>query len=641
MCGIAGIRVVDEEHARGELAQILEFIRHRGPDDEGSAECGGWRIGMRRLAIIDPKHGHQPMISSDRRWTLVLNGEIYNFPDLRRELLDAGVALRTHADTEALVELIARDGVLAALEKIEGMFAVAAVDAKTGDVWLARDRFGEKPLYLDYRGGGFAFCSELQPLLSARGLAVRPSAEGVLSILRMGYPWPGTTSIDGIEELQPSHWLRRDVNGGEQRGCYWRPPDRVDEEAGSFDRCKQRVLDLLYASVKARLVSDVPLGLFLSGGIDSGCVAAAASAERKDIQAVTVGFEDSYDERPLARATASRLGIKLEEHHLQVQNFTEQAFDDVLMHYGQPFEDTSAFPTRAVSRAARQHFTVVLSGDGGDELFSGYVAHQRNALLRRWGGGVLGAKLSSMAARLIRGRNGVEGVHRALLLNGSRPDGGLFFAMQGVFNDEEVANLVEGTPWSDSCRQFLARARQETRELWDSVTDTNLALSLFMLKFSMPQDILTKVDRMSMAESLEVRAPFLDRRLAAYALSLPSAMKLKNGVGKHILREAMRSRLPDEVLDGAKHGFNLPVRSWLGKKFWKSLDAEVESFAKMPDAELNIDELRNRVRQDREAVRVKNHYRALHRAIVLYSFLRWRRVFAANAVEPVSAGQMA
>jgi asparagine synthase (glutamine-hydrolysing) len=581
------------------------------------------------------------MVSLDQRWTIVLNGEIYNFPELRRNLLHDGVELRTHADTEVLVELIAREGVLAALEKIEGMFAFAVVDAHSGDLWLARDRFGEKPLYLDYRGGGFAFCSELQPLLVARALAVRPSAEGVLAILRMGYPWPGTTSIEGLEELEPSHWLRRGPDGNEQRGRYWHPPDRIDEEAGSLERCGERVVELLYASVKARLVSDVPLGLFLSGGIDSGCVAAAAVEERKDIRAVTVGFEGTYDERPLARLTAQKLAIGLEEHQLHIQSFTEAAFDDVLSHYGQPFEDTSAFPTRAVSRAARQQFTVVLSGDGGDELFSGYLAHQRNARLQRWGGGPAGARLSSVASRLMGSSSRLESVHRALLLNGARHNGGLPFAMQGVFTDESLGALVEGTPWSQACRHFLGKARQQTRELWESVSDSNLALSLFMLKFSMPQDILTKVDRMSMAESLEVRAPFLDRRLATYALSLPAHLKMRRGSGKVVLREAMRGRLPDQVLDGAKHGFNLPVRAWLGDLFWKKLDDEVSSYAALPDAELNVAALRERVKADREVVRSKNSYRALHRAIVLYSFLRWRQLFVGRINDSLSARQMA
>ena len=276
MCGIAGLRTPPGRDS-SDLPVLLAGIRHRGPDDEGTWAGMGWQIGMRRLSIIDLAHGEQPMVSQDGRWVLVLNGEIYNFRELRRAQEGRGLRPRTRSDTEVLLEEIAEKGLCTALEAVEGMFAIAAVDRQSGDLWLARDRFGEKPLYIDRREGGFAFCSELAPLIARSGLSRRVAARGMISILRYGYPWPGITAVDGISELEPSCWLRRGSDGTEQAGRYWAPPDRIDEEAGTVDRAGAELIRLLDASVRDRLVADVPLGLFLSGGIDSGATASSAA----------------------------------------------------------------------------------------------------------------------------------------------------------------------------------------------------------------------------------------------------------------------------------------------------------------------------------------------------------------------------
>jgi asparagine synthase (glutamine-hydrolysing) len=607
---------------------MLCRIVHRGPDDSGQWRDHRWHLGMTRLAIIDLETGRQPMRSADGRWVMVFNGEIYNFPDLARLITDRGVHLRTRSDTEVLVELIAARGVPAALEKAEGMFAFAVADTLTGDLWLARDRFGEKPLYLDRRQGSFAFCSELGPLIQERTLSARPSARGVVAIFRYGYPWAGTTAVDGIEELPPAHWLRRTADGAETLGAYWSLPDRVDEEAGSLQRCGERILELLDASVRARLIADVPLGLFLSGGIDSSAVAASAVRHRPDIQAVTVGFDaGTHDERPLARLTASQLGIVLREEQGRTAPFSPEGFDDVLSHHGQPFMDTSAFPTRALSHLARRNFKVVLSGDGGDELFSGYPAHTRNELLRILGGGRLGSALSGLLARVLPEQGTFESLRRALDLNASCNDGLALHVMDGTFTDRSLLELVQGSDWESATRAHLQMARENAYRLWSTVKDSNLAFSLHQIRTSLPQDILMKVDRMSMAESLEVRAPFLDSKLAAYALSLPARLKVRGRVGKYVLRHALHGRVPQAVLDGPKRGFNLPVRLWMGDRFWQELASEAELYQRVGASELNAHALLRQIALDRERCRRANNYRALHRAFVLYSFLRWRRCF--------------
>jgi asparagine synthase (glutamine-hydrolysing) len=625
MCGIAG--ALDTEGAVAAVSAMLEGIRHRGPDDGGQWLGAGWSIGMRRLAIMDPGHGRQPMLSRNRRWVLVFNGEIYNFRRLRSDLMRAGAMFVTQTDTEVLLELIAQHGVLETLTRIEGMFAIAAVDILTGDLWLARDRFGEKPLHVDRRGGRFSFCSELWPLLADRTAPPpRVSPRGLMSILRFGQPWPGTTAVEGVGELRPGEWLRRARSGDESSGTYWSPPDRIDEAAGSLKRCGDRLIELLDQSVRDRLVADVPLGLFLSGGIDSGAVASSAARERPDIHAVTVGFDvRGYDETPLARATALRLGIALSVERGTLPAFSRQMFDELLLHHGQPFADTSAVPTRVVSRAARQHFKVVLSGDGGDELLGGYSSHARQVRIARWGGGRLGAAVAGSLRHLAGGRAG-DRIDRGLGLVASLPRGLLPHVMAGLFSDEMLAELVVGMPWARETSEHLEEAKDDCRRLSASVPDACLALSLYQLRHSLPQDILTKVDRMSMAESLEVRAPFLDSRLASYALSLPPHIKLRGEVGKHALREALRTRLPGEVIAAPKRGFAMPVREWLGGTFWDELRQEVEAYAGVRDPELAPAALTHRTGLDEKRCRALYDYRALHRSVLLYSFLRWRRL---------------
>jgi asparagine synthase (glutamine-hydrolysing) len=540
--------------------------------------------------------------------------------------------LKTTSDTEVLLELIAQEGVPRALEQVDGMFAFAAVDTREAKLWLARDRFGEKPLYIDRRSG-FAFASELQALLRADE-SLEIDGAGLAGLLRCSFPWPGTTPVRGICELLPSQWICRARDGREESGFYWTLPDRIDEEAGTLEKCGQRVLELLDESVRERLVAEVPLGLFLSGGIDSGAVAASAVRSRPDIEAVTVGFDSTtYDERPMARQTAAQLRLRMHEEDGAYAPYSGPQLDRLIAHYGGPFADTSAIPTRAVSRAARKHFKVVLSGDGGDELFSGYMGHHRDVLLAQYGGGKAGAALSGIAAAAVPAGGRGAALKRALQLNAARPQGLLAYTMNGVFHDAEIEALFTGTSLESEARQQLQRMKDESSSWWNSVGDPQLAMSLHAIRTTMVQDILTKVDRMSMAESLEVRAPFLAPRLASYALSLPSHLKRRGKIGKYVLRHALKGRLPNEILAARKRGFSLPVRKWMGQAFWQDLQTAVEQYAKEKDPVLNITALRTQVNRDREWCRDHNDYRALHRAFLLQTFLRWKRAFV--ALEPL------
>lgn len=626
MCGIAGIQLSGRFESETAVSRMVQMIHHRGPDDNGEWRDGCWNIGMARLAIMDPGHARQPLLSSCGRWVVVFNGELYNFRSVRDRLVGKGIVFKTKSDTEVLAELVASVGVVAALSEIEGMFAFAAVDRIEKQLWLARDRFGEKPLFIDRRRGRFAFCSELSPLLQTSPVENLPSAHGVAAILRHGHHWPGSTAVAGVSELLPSQWLCRSHSGEERTGIYWHPPDRVDEQAGTVDKCGQILVDLLQQSVDTRLVADVPLGLFLSGGIDSAAVAALARNARPDICAVTMGFDtQGYDETPQARQTAKHLGIQLIEERGSCGTFSVDSFDELLYHHGQPFSDTSSIPTRMVSRAARGHFKVVLSGDGGDELLSGYLQHIRNAQLTRWGGGRLGGTLSRAASRLFASTSSWEGVQRALRLNGSVSQGLLLHEMDGVFTDEMLFYLFHGSAWEKDVQQQIVVARDEARRLWRTTKDSNLAFSLHQLRMTLPQTILAKVDRMSMAESLEVRSPMLDSRFASYALSLPARIKVHRGMGKYVLRHALRKMLPEEILQGPKRGFSLPLRNWLGERFWIELRNEVKHYHRDGGGEFNLHALHRQIDMDENLSRRFNSYRALHRMILVYSFLRWRR----------------
>ncbi|HXU14335.1 MAG TPA: asparagine synthase (glutamine-hydrolyzing) [Terriglobales bacterium] len=632
MCGIAGLHVRTKDDGVLMLDSMLDMLHYRGPDDRGQTRSGPWHMGMVRLAILDPERGNQPVFSRDSRWVLVFNGEIYNFLRLREDLLRAGTTLRTKTDTEVLVELISQRGVLKTLEAIEGMFAFAALDGQRNEIWLARDRFGEKPLFIDRRDGDFAFCSEISPLLSVRSCGRQASARGLTGILRHGFPYPGTTAIEHIEELKPAYWLRRTETGTESCGAYWAPPPCVDDEVGPLNRCATKLLELLDESVRDRLVADVPLGLFLSGGIDSAAVAQAASRTRPDIEAVTVGFQHTrHDERPLSRATARSLGITLHEEQANTAAFSPALVEELLLHYGQPFADTSAIPTRIVSRAARRRFKVVLSGDGGDELLCGYPSFVRLRRFARWGGGRAGAILSSIVSTLLPDSGRWESASRALKLNASLKEGLLAYISDGVFTDEQVLSLVEGTEWSRPTAEQLNENRNDSRRTWFAANDPLLALSLHQLRTSFPQDILMKVDRMSMAESLEVRAPFLDSRFASYALSLPAHLKMNGLLGKFVLRHALKGRIPEPVLSAPKHGFTLPVRDWMGPIFWQELRRELTSYATDSAAELNTTALRQMVEVDEHRCRTFESYRALHRAWLLYTYFRWRNRWCTSA----------
>jgi asparagine synthase (glutamine-hydrolysing) len=554
MCGIAGF-VRGEGPREGDaalLARMCDAIFHRGPDDEGRQLIGGAALGMRRLSIIDVAGGHQPIANEAGDVSVVFNGEIYNYRELRDRLLRAGHRLSTRSDTETLVHLYEDDGDRM-IEALRGMFAFALWDARRERLFVGRDRLGIKPLYYWLRPDGIAFASELRSFLVDPEFRPAISAEAVALYLAFGYVPDPATIFQGVRKLPPGHTLSWNRAEGLAVREYWSAlrPERAALPAPDAVAELRRLLD---EAVRCHLESEVPLGAFLSGGIDSSTVVALmARAMDRRVQTFSIGFEEpEYNEAPHAARVAAELGT--EHTELIVRPDADQLVEDVISGFDEPFADSSALPTLLVSHLARERVTVALSGDGGDELFGGYTRYAEVAGME--------APAPLFVRRLLRGlalMRPVGAKGRAWMLNRARARRGRYASTvasplatrEGGVARPDIADRVpelEGVldPWFE---RFASR---------DFVTQ----MMLVDLQTYLPGDILTKVDRMSMAVSLEARVPLLDHHVVEFAAGLPSGLKLRNGGGKWILREAIGGLVPRSVLERPKQGFAVPLDHW-------------------------------------------------------------------------------
>jgi asparagine synthase (glutamine-hydrolysing) len=604
MCGIAGImrKAGGKPVEPRSVERMIERLVHRGPDDSGvwidsEAQIG---LGHRRLAIVDLSPlGHQPMESADGRWMLSYNGEIYNHLELRAELERGGgtadgngVRWRGHSDTETLVECIAAWGLETTLQRSVGMFALALWDRKERTLFLARDRFGEKPLYYGWAAGSFVFGSELKAIRALPGFdneidrralglfAARTYIPAPLSIYRRIYKLePGC--ILQVSPTAASAPLDRppaegSSEGGVRLGRYWSYRDVMRrgfaDPIGSEQEALERLEQVLATAIKGQSVADVPVGAFLSGGIDSSTVVALYQKYSSiPVRTFSIGFEEGgFNEAEYAKAVAERLGTRHNERYVTVRE-AQDVIPSLPEMYDEPFADSSQIPTHLVSRFAREQVTVALSGDGGDELFAGYNRHfaaprlwQRLQKLPRPVRHMVGAPLSRLpsdvwtkAGSLLPGRRQPHfgsKVQKALRIAGAARS---FEDIYSSFLDEWSleASPVRGAEAGGSEAAFdldVAPGAPETLRMMycDAVT-------------YLPDDILCKVDRASMAVSLEARVPFLDHRVAELAAHIPVSMKVRGGKGKHILRELLYSNAPRELFDRPKAGFAIPVGQWI------------------------------------------------------------------------------
>ncbi len=560
MCGIAGsCRPRGGEVDGRALGEALGALRHRGPDDEGRLVAPGVAIGMRRLAIIDLATGAQPVFNEDRSVAAVLNGEIYNYVELREGLRRDGHALATASDTEVLVHLWEEEGE-ALCQRLRGMFAFAVWDTRAKTLLLARDRFGKKPLFIaELAGGGLAFASELKglrPLLRAAGVEPRWREQAVYDYLSLGAVPQPDTIWEGVRAVTPGHWLRWE-DGRVLNGEYWRPqfgPKLVVSYAEAQEELRGRLAE----AVRLRLRSDVPVGVFLSGGVDSSVVAYEASRQVGGaLRTFTVSVaDDTLDEAPVARRTAAALGV---EHVVLPLHVAPR--DEVLAvarHFDQPFADPSAIPSLAVARLAREHVKVVLNGDGGDETCGGY---RRYLAARAFGRlvplpgarPVLRAALARLAAGRRRSPAGLlRRFGRGLALE---PGARYLVWTKDLLLEGDKRRVWRGGP-QRATEAWVAEQLDSDLGAVDGEIAGDLGIELL-------SSLLVKMDMATMAASLEARSPFLDQEVAEFALRLPVGFRIRRSRLKAVLRDAYRGRLPREVIEGSKRGFEVPLAAWL------------------------------------------------------------------------------
>jgi asparagine synthase (glutamine-hydrolysing) len=558
MCGIAGIWKYaggSEDELCARARAMADALRHRGPDD-GGVWCdgsAGVALSFRRLSIIDlSAAGAQPMISASGRYVVVFNGEIYNFERLRKELPEA--AYRGRSDTEVLLACIDEWGIEEAVRRFIGMFAFAVWDRGDRTLTLVRDRLGVKPLYYAVTPRGVAFASELKAMPDRD----RIDRGAVALYGRFGYVPSPFSIYEGIEKLPAGRMVRIESDGTRYMHAYWNARDVIEHAAGhrfrgGEDDAVAALDELLRDSVRLRLISDVPLGLFLSGGIDSALLACLMQKEAGTISTFTIGFEGLPSETPYAAAIARHLGTRHTEQTLRARDAVD-AVPRMASIYDEPMGDSSSVPTYLVSRLARGSVTVAISGDGGDEMFGGY---HRYFLGKRLAGRVarvpralrrpLGNVLHAMPWRAGNRRDRARGLGRALLL------------------DDPIAHYLEelhvdALPVLDAPPYATAVTDRET---WPQLEDP-VELMMYLDAVGYLSDgILAKVDRASMAVSLEAREPLLDHRLIEFAWTLPLDMKLRDGKGKWILRRLLARYVPAELIERPKMGFSIPLGSWL------------------------------------------------------------------------------
>lgn len=567
MCGIAGIVYTDPSHPveRALLQRMTDVMTHRGPDADGLHAWPGAAFGHRRLSIIDVAGGRQPIFSEDRTKAVILNGEIYNFAELRAELEARGHRFATRSDTEAIVHAYEEHGV-ACVERLRGMFAFALWDAKLRRLLLARDRVGKKPLYYLHDGERLAFASELKALLQDPGVKRAIRLEGLDDYFSFGVVPAPATIFEGVAQLPPAHslvWERGRVRIAE----YWDVP-----YGGVGPRSEREALEafahVLDDAVRVRLVSDVPLGAFLSGGVDSSAVVESmARLGGRPVVTTSVGFaERAFSELEHARAVADT--VRADHREVMVEARAADILPRLVWHLDEPFADASALPTYYVAKAARERVTVALSGDGGDEVFAGYQ--------RRYGMNRLESRLRRSLPRWLR--TGVLGPlgrvypkadwlprplrARYVLQNLGTGFERAYFDDMSVFRSDAKRALLSPDlhrelGGHDSFAGFAAHfARVRGLDPLTQILHVDL-------KTWLANDILVKVDRMSMASSLEVRSPLLDHRVIEFAATLPSELKYRGWTSKYLLKRHLEGRVPDRVIHRPKQGFDVPLAGWL------------------------------------------------------------------------------
>lgn len=558
MCGIAFLLApsLSSEGRRERMRVALQRLEHRGPDETGLFAANDCVAGQTRLAIIDLDGGHQPMRDPSGRWVLVFNGEIYNYRELRARL-EGRWDFRDDSDTEVLLAGLVTEGA-GFVQRMDGMWAFALHDAASGELLLSRDRFGKKPLYYRCSGALFACASELPALAALTpDVAISEDDAGIADYFRYGYALPGKTCVAGVSEVLPAHLMRRRADGSILQQRYWAPS--VEPWTGSFDEAAERVRELLARGVRRRqLASDVEVGAFLSGGVDSTTVCALAQQSGFGrLRTFTAGFaEPTYDERAPAARAAAELGTLHTAEEIKPEVAATLA-TELPRRVGQPFGDSSLVPSALVAQVASRHVKVVLTGDGGDEVFGGYARYAGRLLRQRYHR--LPALLRSAIERIVLATPEPWAHHSGSLLKRAhlftrlaREDRDSYIGPPAIRKDT-LAILVPGVGAGNAMPELP----------WPDDPDEIRHMLLMDCLVYLPQDILQKVDRAGMMFSLEARSPFLDKDLFEFVVRVPWPWHFERFRGKRLLRAAMRGRVPDSIWERRKQGFASPVSHWL------------------------------------------------------------------------------
>jgi asparagine synthase (glutamine-hydrolysing) len=557
MCGIAGFLLREGQAQQSVVQRMCDVIRHRGPDDEGFHVEGGCAIGMRRLSIIDLHSGHQPISNEDGSVWVVFNGEIYNYQPLRAELIAKGHRFHTNSDTETLIHLYEEEGV-EGLSRLRGMFAYCIWDSRKRKILLVRDRFGKKPLYYALTRQGLFFGSELKCLRVA-GVPLELDEEALRLYFHFSYIPDPYSPFQAIRKLPPGSWMSFDTGGRMEQGRYWTLPAPAEEPTPgmTFDQACEQVRTVFDESVKMRMIADVPLGAFLSGGIDSSSVVASMALQSPEpVKTFSIGFEESaFNELQYASMIARQ--YKTDHHEILVRPDSVSLVSRLAQHFDEPFGDTASIPTFIVSEFAARHVKVALSGDGGDELFGGYESFFDIEKMRRFDlipGAVrkfIGA-VSDLLPYSTYGKNYLR------MFTRPTPIERYFESNYGPYSLRKELFQPEWMPVADSA--FLMRTFKDC--LLPPSSDVLAQAMYFEATAKLTGDMLVKVDRMSMANSLEVRSPMLDHVLAELAATIPQQWKVHRGMGKYILVKALGDRLPHDLIYRKKMGFGFPLVSW-------------------------------------------------------------------------------
>jgi asparagine synthase (glutamine-hydrolysing) len=617
MCGIAGYITDGMPVLNRDLIQSMcDRISYRGPDGSGYLIDGSVALGHRRLSIIDAGGGTQPLGNEDGTIQVIFNGEIYNYRELRADLLKRGHRFTSNSDTEVLVHLYEEVGERLP-EYLNGMFAFAIWDRRQQVLFLARDRFGEKPLYYTdvVPGMRFCFASELKALREIPDFPTSVNYRSVSDMIALDYVPDPDTIYANVFKLRPSHSLTLDRRGVRIRR-YWAPVFQIDPNRNFVDTAEE-LREIFGDSVERRMISDVPLGAFLSGGVDSSSVVAFMARRAPDrVKTFSIGFtKKEVDETRFARMVAER--YQTDHHELIVSPDILEVLDTLVDHYDEPFGDSSAIPTLYLAKMTRQHVTVALSGDGADEIFGGY---------RRYRYGVLESRLRSIIPRWFRHSVIRVGAHcypkfdylprvlraKSLLTCLSQELADAYFTSISSISDNKLDELLSPELVS---KLDGYRPRMRFRKLFEGVRHLGPLEQFQSVDFEtyLPGDILVKMDRASMAYSLEARAPVLDHRLAELAFSMPSDFKLKGSVGKHVWKQAVAGDLPAAVITRTKLGFNAPLAHWFGTSLKRIFEATV--LQSSMQEYLCMDLVRRLWREHQSGIR--NHDRKLWNLLML------------------------